>query len=59
VEEEVEGMGEEDLEEHRVVEESIKSVQCEKEEQHRVVEDSLSLFTRTGCMPGSGPRTKV
>jgi hypothetical protein len=52
-------MGEEDLEEHRVVEESIKSVRCEKEEQHRVVEDSLSLFMRTGCMPGSGPRTKV
>jgi hypothetical protein len=32
VEEEVRGMGKEDLEEHRVVEESIKSMRREEEE---------------------------
>jgi ferritin-like metal-binding protein YciE len=39
VEEEVEGMGEEDLEEYPVVEESIESARCEEEEVHRTVED--------------------
>jgi hypothetical protein len=38
VEEEVEGMGEEDLEEHRVVEESIESARREEEEVHHMVE---------------------
>jgi hypothetical protein len=41
VEEEVEGMGKEDLEEHRVVEESIESARHEKEEVRRAVEDSF------------------
>jgi hypothetical protein len=41
VEEEVEGMGEEDLEKHRVVEESIESTRREEEEVHRAVEDSF------------------
>jgi hypothetical protein len=41
VEEEAEGMGEEDLEEHRVVEESIGSVRREEEEVHHMVEDSF------------------
>jgi hypothetical protein len=54
VEEEVDRMGEEDSEEHRVVEESI-----EEEEVHRVVEDSFESLPRTTCVPGSGPRTKV
>jgi hypothetical protein len=38
-EEEVEGMVEEDLEEHRVVEESIESARHEKEEVHHTMED--------------------
>jgi hypothetical protein len=41
VEEEVEGMGEEDLEEHRIVEDSIESVRREEEEVHRMVENSF------------------
>jgi hypothetical protein len=41
MEEEVEGMGEEDLEEHTVVEESIESARREEEEVHRAVEDSF------------------
>jgi hypothetical protein len=41
VEEEVEGMEEEDLEEHRVVEESIASARREEEEVHHAVEDSF------------------
>jgi hypothetical protein len=41
VEKEVEGMGEEDLEEHRVVEESIESARRGKEEVHRTVENSF------------------
>jgi hypothetical protein len=41
VEEGIEGMGEEDLEEHRVVEESIKLARHEEEEVHRTVEDSF------------------
>jgi hypothetical protein len=35
------GDGEEDLEEHRVVEESIKSARREEEEVHHAVEDSF------------------
>jgi hypothetical protein len=34
-------MGEEDLEDHRVVDESIVSMRCEEEEVHRTVEDSF------------------
>jgi hypothetical protein len=41
VKEAVEGMGEEDLEEHRVVEESIESKWREEEEVHHTVEDSF------------------
>jgi hypothetical protein len=41
VEEEAEGMGEEDLEEHKVVEESIGSARHGEEEVHHVVEDSF------------------
>jgi hypothetical protein len=41
VEEEVEGMGEEDLEEHRVVGESIELARCEEEEVHHAVVDSF------------------
>jgi hypothetical protein len=41
VEEEVEGMGEEDLEEHRVVVESIELARHEEEEVHHAVEDSF------------------
>jgi hypothetical protein len=37
VEEELEGMEEEDLQEHRVVEESIKSARREEEEVYRAV----------------------
>jgi hypothetical protein len=40
-EEEVEGMGKEDLEEHRMVEESIESARHEEEEVHRTVEESF------------------
>jgi hypothetical protein len=40
-EEEVNGMGKEDLEDHRVVEESIESAPCEEEEVHRAVDDSF------------------
>jgi hypothetical protein len=36
-----EGMGKEDLEEHRVVEESIESARRVEEEVHRAVEDSF------------------
>jgi hypothetical protein len=39
MEEEVEGVGEEDLEEHRVVEESIELVLRGEEEVHHVMED--------------------
>jgi hypothetical protein len=48
MEEEVEGMGDEDLEEHRVVEECIARWRTPS-----------SLFARTACVPGLGPRTKV
>jgi hypothetical protein len=41
VDEEVEGMREENLEEHRVVEESIESVLREEEVEHRTVQDSF------------------
>jgi hypothetical protein len=41
MEEEVEGMGEADLEEHRVVEESIESVRREEEKVHHAVEVSF------------------
>jgi hypothetical protein len=44
VEEEVRGMGKEDMEEHRVVEESIKSAQREEEEVRCVVEDSFEFL---------------
>jgi hypothetical protein len=41
MDEEVEGMREENLEEHRVVEESIESVLREEEVDHRTMEDSF------------------
>jgi hypothetical protein len=41
VEQEVEGMGEEDLEEHSVVDESIESARHEEKEVHHAVEDSF------------------
>jgi hypothetical protein len=44
VEEELEGMEEEDLEDHSVVEESIVSARREGEEVHRMVEDSFECL---------------
>jgi hypothetical protein len=46
VDEEVEGMREEKLEEHRVVAESIESVLREEEVEHRTVEESFNSLHR-------------
>jgi hypothetical protein len=48
VEEEVEVMGEEDLEEHSVVEESIDSARREEEEVLRVVQDLFESLCEDG-----------
>jgi hypothetical protein len=52
VEEEVKGMGKEDLEEHRVVEESIESVRREEKRCITRCRTRSSLFAKTGCVPG-------
>jgi hypothetical protein len=56
MEEEVERKGEEDLEEHRVVEESIKSARREEEEVHHAVRTPSSLFASACLAQGQEQR---
>jgi hypothetical protein len=46
VEEELDGVEEEDLEEHKMVEESTESIRCKEEDVHRTVEDSFESLCK-------------